>query len=99
MVRGTKKKLSADSDLCGGNVAYLRIHLGRKPTYVEYFALYLNRQRELDRRSRAVQIGCAMAMGRQGASLEYFRNLADGEGQAKEMMGKWQAQQHLLNGR
>ena len=95
-MRGVKKKLSADSDLTGGNVAYLRIHLGRKPTYLEYFALYLNRERELDRRAHTVWLGCAMAVGKMDASLKHFRNVADGEGQAREMKGRWDAQQHLL---
>lgn len=86
-----KKKFEPDSDLTGGNVAHLRVHYGRRVTYAEYLGLWLNRDRELDRRAHSVERGVSVADGKLDPGLGYWRAVADGEGEALFLKGLHEA--------
>ena len=66
--------------MCGGNIGFLRLFLGRKPSYYQYVGFWLNRERTLHRLADAIALGHAIADGTIKPSLEYWRDVSDGEG-------------------
>lgn len=89
MAGGVKKKFAADSDLCGNNVGFYRLHAGRRASYLEYFGFWLNRQRHTDRLAFAAAKGHGLAAGTADPGEQFWRNVTDGLGEALAMKARF----------
>lgn len=88
------------SDSCGGNLAlYVNTYKhGKKPTYLEFFGFYLNKDRVFYRQAGAVAMGAGVALGSIKPGLEYFKAITDGEEEAKLMKAQTETAQRVRNG-
>jgi len=85
LLRVGKKKLESASDLTDGNIGHYRSYVGRKPTYFEYFGLWLNRKRAEHRRAMPILLGASIALGSINPGDEFFADVSDGPGEAAMM--------------
>jgi len=72
----------ANSDMTDGNIGFFRLYLGRKITYPEYLGFWFNRTRAMCRRAEAMALGAGIGFGTLVPSIEYYRAISDGEGEA-----------------
>lgn len=54
----------------------------RKPTYTEYLAFWLNREREQNRKTYVVAQGAGLAMGSTSPDSSYWEDTSDGDSEA-----------------
>lgn len=52
-------------------------------TYLQFFGLWLNRDRALSRKARSVQVGSKVASGKAVPGLGYYLAITDSEAEAK----------------
>ena len=86
MGRRRKKKFAPLADVCsqaGGAVTLF--FRGRRPTYFQFFGLWLNKRRIWFRQSGTVAFGASVALGIIEPGSEYWDSLTDGDGEAKLM--------------
>ena len=86
-----KKKLEITCDLACESGGSFRELLGHKPTYGEAFGIWLNRKRNFYRRASAVAYGAGIAIGVIEPGDDYFKAIADGEGEALLLKAKFRA--------
>ena len=77
-----KKKLEDVADLCGCNAGSFALAYSRKPSYLEHFGLWLNMPRALNRQAWACAVGASIANGTMSPTLEFFKAVTQGEGEA-----------------
>ena len=85
----SKKNFQHVSDLTGNNLAALAGFLGRRPTYVEFYGLWLNRRRHFYQQAAAVAFGAGLALGQTEPGVEYFDAISTGDGEARLMMAQY----------
>lgn len=78
-----KKLYEPYSDLTGGNIGNLRTYLNRKPSYEEFYGMWLNRNRAQYRAAATVALGAGIALGSVDPGEDYFRSITEGEEEAK----------------
>lgn len=80
-------------DLFGG----FREFFGGKPSYLEFFGLWMNRKRQSYRRAGVVALGTGIAMGNITPGMDYYRAVADGEGEMMLLKSQFEAAQQQRN--
>lgn len=80
-----RKKYEDTSDMINGNLAFFVMLTKRKPTYQEFFGLWLNRNRVLYRQAYAIYFGHAIALGNIEPAMDYYLAVCDSEEEARIM--------------
>lgn len=72
--------------------------MGRSPTYLEWFGLWLNRRREQYREMSVVANGVMIGLGMMTPGKSYYESITDGKGEAMLLQGSTEAARGMSNG-